>query len=82
MHRDVLKAHCGRFLLRNRLETTQIVKIVILKAFFFFILKKIENPDAILGASLSVEKIWELGRCVRLVLITVSNWAKRLQASS
>ena len=36
MHRDVLTAHCERFLRRNRLETTQKVKIIILKASFFF----------------------------------------------
>ena len=71
MHRDVLTAHCERFLRTNRLETTQIVKIVTLKASFSFHLKKkkIENPDA-LGTSVSVEKIWKLGR---LVLITVLN---------
>ena len=78
MHRDVLTAHCERFLRRNRLETTQIVKIVILKA-FFFTLKKIENPDA-LGASVSLEKVRELGTCVGLVLITISNCARPLQA--
>ena len=82
MHRDILTAHCERLLRRDRLETTQIVKIVTLKAPFSFHVKKkkIKNPDA-LGASVSVEKIWELGRCVGLVLITVSNCAKPLQAS-
>ena len=81
MHRDILTAHCERLLRRNRLETTQIVKIVTLKApFSFHVKKKIKNPDT-LGASVSVEKIWELGRCVGLVLITVSNCAKPLQAS-
>ena len=81
MHRDILTAHCERFLRRNRLEITQIVKIVTLKASFSFHLKKkIENPDA-LGTSVSVEKIWKLGMCVGLVLITVSNCAKPLKAS-
>ena len=64
MHRDVLTAHCERFLRRNRLETTQKVKIVILKAsFLFHRKKKIENPDA-LGACVSLERTVELGRCV------------------